>query len=375
MPEAVWFADPPPLRGPRVAVIGAGLAGCATAAHLCRAGFGVSLIDSAAEIAGATSGNRAGLVNPRLTGEPNLDRYYRAAADYFFPYFADLCARAPVPPEYAFDGVDGSKQQDAHTGGWLAPRSFCRAQLSLCSDLHYRLNTTITSIRAVDRGWQLLTQDGALFETDAVVLTQGYRTAPLQIDTHYLRPHAGQVTLVDSAALPRPLARPFSRQRHYGISLPDGVTLCGAVNRRAEAGPPQAQADLQNLAALAAYLGADSPPDSAILGARTGTRATTPDHLPVVGGVPDEDFFASAYAMLHHGKRHRQWPPARYLPGLYILNGLGSHGILGSPFLAHLLVNLMRGNVKQDTRDAIHLLHPARFILRQLRRKPADRKS
>ncbi len=107
-----------------------------------------------------------------------------------------------------------------------------------------------------------------------------------------------------------------------------------------------------------------------------GTRLTTPDRLPVVGAVPDYDRYSTDYARLHHGPAHQPWPDPRYHHGLYLLGGLGSRGAVSAALAAELLADVITGNTPKDTPDRtanrqryLELMHPARFLIRQLRKQ------
>ena len=261
-------------------------------------------------------------------------------------------------------------------GGWLSPAAFCQRQLARASGLEVHYHAKLQSLAYRNGGWTLSLDSGHTLNAEAVVLTRGYLQTESEAESvAALRPQAGQVTLVNTHTLGHTLNRPFSQQRHYGIPLSEGRVLCGAQNYRAVAKAPERALDRLNLRALGAHFGQEHPNENAIIDGRAATRATTPDHLPVVGGVPDSTFFSDAYAQLHHGRRGDTFPTARYLPGLYLINGLGSHGILASPLLGKLLVDVMTGKVNDEHRNVLQLLHPGRFILRQLRRKPTDRKA
>ncbi|MTI11308.1 bifunctional tRNA (5-methylaminomethyl-2-thiouridine)(34)-methyltransferase MnmD/FAD-dependent 5-carboxymethylaminomethyl-2-thiouridine(34) oxidoreductase MnmC [Curvivirga aplysinae] len=103
---------------------------------------------------------------------------------------------------------------------------------------------------------------------------------------------------------------------------------------------------------------------------RAGLRATVPDHLAIVGPLPDYEFFEEAYGDLHHGKPSHRYPEGQYHEGLYCLTGLGSRGVQTSPLLAEVLADLMTGEPCALPKDQLIALHPARFQIRKLKRPP-----
>jgi len=59
--------------------------------------------------------------------------------------------------------------------------------------------------------------------------------------------------------------------------------------------------------------------------------------------------------------------------GVFVLGGLGSRGIVTAPFAAHLLSDYMLGGRLID--QWAHLINPARFQIRQLKRGDAQEPS
>ncbi|WP_420548241.1 bifunctional tRNA (5-methylaminomethyl-2-thiouridine)(34)-methyltransferase MnmD/FAD-dependent 5-carboxymethylaminomethyl-2-thiouridine(34) oxidoreductase MnmC [Curvivirga sp.] len=106
------------------------------------------------------------------------------------------------------------------------------------------------------------------------------------------------------------------------------------------------------------------------LSGRAGLRATVPDHLAIVGPLPDYDFFEETYGDLHHGKPSHRYPEGQYHEGLYCLTGLGSRGVQTSPLLAEVLADLITGEPCALPKDQLIALHPARFHIRKLKRPP-----
>ena len=133
-----------------------------------------------------------------------------------------------------------------------------------------------------------------------------------------------------------------------------------------------------------------------IHGSWAAIRATTPDRLPVLGPLPDFAFFETEYRDLRHGRSIERYKPARYQSGLYVNGGYGSRGLSVAAYCATLLADVMERNTAQRrvaqgsaalgvitqagatqtsassamTKDSqiMELLHPARFLIRQLRR-------
>ncbi|HXI86835.1 MAG TPA: FAD-dependent 5-carboxymethylaminomethyl-2-thiouridine(34) oxidoreductase MnmC, partial [Parvularculaceae bacterium] len=221
-------------------------------------------------------------------------------------------------------------------------------------------------------------EGGAQLRFDAVILANGIdalkfaaaRTLPLSAV-------AGQIDrFADAAPIPHalafgPYAAPAPNVGEEGGGLVVGATYekLGATNRPA----PSRRATEENIAALARL----APEIAAGLCAedarpRVSIRCQTPDRLPVSGPLPDVDYYGAAYDDLRLGAA-RDHPRARMAPGLYILSGLGSRGLVTAPFAAKMLIGELTGDPVD--REIAEALHPARFFIRDLKRAQTIRKT
>ena len=187
--------------------------------------------------------------------------------------------------------------------------------------------------------WRLYdAQDGLLDTVDAVVLAGGADQARLW-PAAPLRPVRGQASWTSHPA-PAPAA--FGG---YAIPTRDGV-LFGATHDRdviqTDARAADDQRNLQALAkglpALAARLAAKQT--DAPLEGRAAIRATTADHLPLAGAVPEAP------------------------PGLFVLGGLGGRGFCLAPLLAEHLTARILDLPSPLPKPLSALVEPGRFSSR-----------
>ncbi len=331
---------------PRVAILGAGIAGASLARAFARLGVAAPVFDPGGLGAGA-SGNAAALVTPRL------DAGFGAVAEIYAQAFAravDLYS-IETPEAVIANGVLQleSAERDAarfdRIAGWegFAQRALQRLDSAAAADrldevtapgaLAYRDALVVEpsavlsawigdalDMRAVDRlergesGWRLVDVAGeALAEADVVVIATGHaadRFAPELV----LRPVRGQASLA-----PLPFTGAPAAWGGYAIPTRTGL-LFGATHDRGDLETDVREADhVRNLGFLA-----QGRPDLAAtlagmpLTGRAGIRAATPDHLPLAGAVPNMD-------------------------GVYVLAGLGGRGFTLAPILAEQVAAMALG--------------------------------
>ena len=351
--------DPGPV-GP-VAVIGAGIAGAAVRRALLA--LGVEAVPFEAEAPGAgASGNPAGLVTPRLdaglgpvarlaaqaylraldiyAGLPgavvsrgvlqlaatdrDAGRFARIAASDLFPE-GTLRLLDPAAASARLGEVTDRAGLDQPGALSLDPRrvlqAWCRAPSA----------ARIQSLKPTDGGWRLSgPSEPQIFRT--VILATG-------ADLRHLWPAApilpvrGQVSWV---AAPDPETPRAAGWGGYLAPMAGGF-LFGATFRRGEVSTDLTdedhRANLDSLAkarpALAASLA------GAALGGRARVRATTRDHLPLAGAVPEA-------------------------PGLFVLGGLGSRGLTWAPLLGEHVAARAAGAPSPLPGDLAALVDPAR---------------
>ncbi|TBO28774.1 FAD-dependent oxidoreductase [Aquabacterium lacunae] len=407
-----------------VAVVGAGLAGCAAAWALTRQGWQVHLIDAQAEPATLASGNPGGMFHAILHGEDGVHaRAYRAAALRTAQVAGAWMAQGLVPGQATglmrLDELpDGEAQallqslglpdsfvhwqpvaQAAHTvgchtpsggwqfdqGGWLSPPHYARAFLQSAQTtgrLHWHPGRRVSGLHRAESGWALRSEGQAepwLQGMGSVVLANahalGALVATLPSDqAGFALPGGkvrGQITHLPPDACVARLHQPVAGQG-YALSLPDGSLLCGATSQHQDDDPSVRDADhrhnLQQAARLGAWQGDAQHAALDGLSGRTQWRATTPDRLPLVGALPWSWERLQALPARARLDQPRMVPRERNAHGgLFVLGGLGSRGITWAALAGDLLAHWVTGSpcpVEADLRDA---LDPARWVVRQVK--------
>jgi len=413
--QAPWFCFDYRRQTPgQSAIIGAGLAGCTAAHALALRGWQVTVLEAENSIATQASGNPTGITYTRLSVHDSpQNRYYQFAYLHACRFVRDFFAARKMEPgtdwnlngvlQLAWDEKEHTEQQkllasglwpsdvvEALTpeqvsmltctpcphpallmkmGGWLNPATLCQALLQH-PNIQLRTGIRAEQFTRTDSRWHI-NNDSTPF--DAVVLANTFESSQYAFAQHLpLRWVRGQISYVP--------ATPASQQLQHAINYDgylnparDGFHCIGATFNPKDKDPQQREQDhhknLQQLRDtwpdMAAALQLDA---SKKMEGRVGFRCQTPDYLPVAGPLPDPQTFAQDYEDIGKGFLKREFGRAPLLPGLYITTGHGSKGITSSLLAADILAGYITGEPQPVDRAVLFAVHPARFLLRGIRR-------
>jgi tRNA 5-methylaminomethyl-2-thiouridine biosynthesis bifunctional protein len=387
--RAIYTLSPyAPAAGPRVAIIGAGIAGAAAAAAFVRRGVAPVIYDAAPALGAGASGSPAALLSPRLDRDDLAPaRLYRAAYLEALRVYGEIGALDPIGvEERPADARDGALLADLAADppldadllrqegeGLFHPRAGlvapARALAALAHGAAFRGGAFIAELERRDGAWRLLGPDGVIGEADIVVLCAG-RGLGAFAQTRWL-PLEYSRGQIDWGAAPAPAHVITSG----GYVAPfEGGVLCGAtfdpVGADQEVAPDDASS-VRNRAALAALAPASAAAFTA-KGRRAAVRVSTNDRMPVAGLAPDARAWAWAFASLRDGRAPADMsapPPAH--DGLYLLGALGARGFLLAPLLGERIAAEAFGEPQALDSGALDAAHPARFLIRALKRGQA----
>lgn len=374
-------------------VIGAGIAGAAMTMALARRGMAVNAFEANAAPAMGASGNPLALLTPRLDRSDDAGaRFYRAA------YLAVLDAYAGQPWFRACGALQRPRNSEdelaiqhllgappfpadllqAHPGGaWHSQAGVLRPAALLedwLAPTRVRYACHPTRLDRQDGLWQARDGQGNLLaQAQHVVICAGPALAGFaQTAWLPLAFSSGQTEFAEHVSAPH-LPHALTGAGYaapWGDALLFGATFDPQADARLQ--PPSPASRQHNLAALAGLTGLDpSGLDTPALRSRAGIRAAAPDRLPIAGSVPDAPAWLAQQAGLAHGRPADLSRPAPGHPGLYVLGGFSARGFLTAPLLGELIAAEICGEpspLDAGVRDA---LHPARFLLRALKRGQA----
>jgi len=357
-----------------VVVIGAGVAGAATAHALAQRGVAVTVLERADSPAQAASGNPVAVFRPVISRDDNrASRLTRAAFLHDLRAWAVLdgiewsrcgvlhlardmdaatkqqqALAATAPPAAFARWVDQAEARELAnwpvaspgvfypTAGWLVPGSLCRAWLDHPA-IALRTGCAVARVRPAASGWQVLDRDGAvLADADAVVLANARDALDLVPDQRWpLSTVRGQLTQLPPGCLPQ-IQRVIAREGY--VAPGGGRLLVGATYEHDDDDTtPRTASDRANLARLEAILpGAGERVVVEAISGRASLRATLPDRLPMVGAVGGQ-------------------------AGLYVAAGYASRGVVWAGLLGEALADLMTQQPLPLEAELMRAIGPQRF--------------
>ncbi|MDL5598164.1 bifunctional tRNA (5-methylaminomethyl-2-thiouridine)(34)-methyltransferase MnmD/FAD-dependent 5-carboxymethylaminomethyl-2-thiouridine(34) oxidoreductase MnmC [Bacillus subtilis] len=405
-----WFARPAPVTGDRRAlVIGAGLAGCATAASLAARGWQVCLLDRHAAVAQEASGNPQGVLYLKLSAHGTAlsqlivsgfgytrrlletlqrgtdwddcgvlqlafnDKERERQAQLAAAFPEDLLQWLDQPEAQARAGIGLANGGLYYPeGGWVHPPALCQAQAAQ-TGITLLTHQDAVELHKVDGQWQVF-DGGQLIATAPVVVLAGAAEIKrfAQSAELPLKRIRGQITRLAQTEDSQALATVVCAEGYVAPARLGEHTLGASFAFHSDDLTPTTAEHLGNLAMLEEISDdlvmrlriKDQDPEH--LEGRAAFRCTSPDYLPIVGPLADREAFDQTYAVL--GKDARQVPDIAcpWLDGLYVNSGHGSRGLITAPLSGELLAAWLDNEPLPLPRSVAEACHPNRFALRRL---------
>ena len=405
-----WFARPAPMTGERKAlVIGAGLAGCATANSLAARGWQVSLLERHGEIAQEASGNPQGVLYLKLSAHGTalsqlilsgfgqtrrlLQRLQRGV-DWdgcgvlqlaFNEKEAERQAQlAGAFPDDLLHLVDKSAAEAKAgiglatgglffpEGGWVHPPALCHWQIAQ-PNIRLLTHHDAVSLRRVDGLWQAWDGEQLLDSAPVVVLAGAAEVQRFAASAELpLKRIRGQITRLPQTVGSLALSTVVCAEGYVAPARLGEHTLGASFdfhNDDLETTTADHIGNLQLLDEISADLVTRLDPQNLplkTLQGRAAFRCTSPDYLPIVGPLADRQAFFDGYAALAKDARQVPEVACPWLDGLYINSGHGSRGLITAPLSGELLAAWLDNEPLPLPRSVAEACHPNRFMLREL---------
>ena len=397
-----------------VTILGAGLAGCWTASALADIGYNVTIIDRHEKPAQRGSGNRQAVIYPRLsrhaTPLPQINFKAVVNASSLYKSFwrsglGEQCGVIILPTsthdaqtqrelfktlgqsnsflklvnKQELKKISGLALSSPHALhfpflGWLPPVAVCERLLKHPNISFKKADIKKIEYRKKQNTWILVdSNENHSSETPILVLANAFECLNFP-QTQFLpvKKVRGQITEIPTTIASSRL-RTVICGHGYFIPTTSGIHSCGATystSQDKDICGSDHKKNLEKLSSndpllkrLVSHFG------STKLDGRADFRCTTPDYLPIVGAVPNLAEMKETFSRLRKDAKSQITTYGNYLPNLYIHCGLGSRGLSYAPLGAKILAAEIAKQplpLEQDLRLA---LHPARFIIRALKKK------
>lgn len=410
-----WFARPKHPDGERSAlVIGAGLAGCATAASLAQRGWQVTLLERHNAIAQEASGNPQGVLYLKLSAHhTTLSRLIVSGYGHTRRLLEGLHKGQDWDNcgvlQLAFDDKEAQRQSQLATAfpadllvnldkkaaeakagialpagglfypeaGWVHPPALCEL-LSQQPNIQLKLHQEALELRREGGRWQAWNGEQLLASASVVVLASAAEIKGFSQSAGLpLKRIRGQISRLPATAASRALSTVVCAEGYVAPVRQDEHTLGASFDFNSDDLTPKSADHASNLQLLeeispelAKRLNAAELAPEHLQG-RAAFRCTSPDYLPIVGPLADAAAFSEAYAVLSKDARQVPDTPCPWLDGLYINSGHGSRGLITAPLSGELIAAWLNDEPLPVPADVAQACHPNRFALRTLiRNKP-----
>jgi tRNA 5-methylaminomethyl-2-thiouridine biosynthesis bifunctional protein len=416
-PAAVkpWFARPPQHLSERHAlVIGAGLAGCASAASLAARGWQVSLLERHADLAQEASGNPQGVLYLKLSAHgtalsqmivSGFGHTRRLLEHLHRGHDWDDCGvlqlafdakeaerQAKLAAAFASDLLQPLDRLQAQAiagialehgglfypeGGWVHPPALCRWQAAP-PQVQLLAHREVLQLRKVDQLWQAWDGETLLASAPVVILAGAAQIKQFAQSADLpLKRIRGQITRLAQTPQSQSLGTVVCAEGYVAPARLGEHTLGASFDFKSDDLTPTTAEHLGNLDMLK-DISPDlverlhiSELDPEQLQGRAAFRCTSPDYLPIVGPLADSQAFTQAYGALAKDARQVPDHPCPWLEGLYVNSGHGSRGLITAPLSGELLAAWLDNEPLPLPRSVAEACHPNRFALRQLIRGKA----
>lgn len=400
--EKPWFQRPLPRKTPprHVAIIGAGIAGCASANRLAARHCEVTLFDQGKTLAAGTSKNPAALIQPYLSTDADIATHL-SVQGYLYTLNklrqlrlkdidcgfnstglisrpknkSDQLRKQSIlnsnryPPSFLTAATPETDTGAIYfpSGGWVDMAKLCVAlvkEYEQCISL--KLSCRVTAIKKEQNGWYLDSDENDSSQRfDAVIVANGHSQAEFPELREFLTTaHKGQLSKFSCEATP---SVPVS-QNGYVIPLDHCSVYVGSSYRadceKAEITEEDNALNLKKLNTIIPNYFPSTRVD--LQSAWSGIRAMTDDRLPLAGAVINPAEFIAGYGTIIRGERRREYPPPPYLAGLYLCTGLGSRAMTYGLICAELIASLCCDEALPAGENIYRAVHPTRVIARRI---------
>jgi tRNA 5-methylaminomethyl-2-thiouridine biosynthesis bifunctional protein len=380
-------------RSKNIGIIGAGLAGLSIAKELNLLGYDVTIYESESEIMQKGSGNPAGIFNPSLSADRTTASTIELSGLWNLLRIIDQLKNRIVYDntginitieekelnkfkkalqtyeiEHIFDQLNSNSFINNKTG-WIDLKTFSDYLINNPRN-NIMLNTKITNIFYNGFQWELIDQNKKNYIIDSLIIANAQLCNTFEYTNWIpIREVRGQIIVIPKNFVKEDIEKAQVYKNGYLIPLKNHQYLIGTTYDNYNISEEPREIDtLRILNNFKNFFSLKNDIEISKIYARAGIRATTPDHLPIVGPVPHlENFFEEFKDLKAIGKKNYNTDSlVKYLPNLYVFSGFGSKGLLLTGFLAKVLSNIIHSNTICIPDKLFHQLIVNRFLVKYL---------
>lgn len=397
----------------QVAIIGGGIASACAAYALTKQGVKVTLYCQESKVAQGASSNAIGALYPLLHQQKDdISLFYEQAfwhakalyqelLEQGFHFSHDWCGllevsykEALIKRQQTFEKLNAwpselirsINAQEANklsgisvdlgglfmpNAGWVAPAELV-AQLFAAAKKTNRLTIkTSTQVRSIeqvpDESWVLQTDQGDIKEK-VLIVCGGAETLNInQVNQLPLAAVRGQITSMHSNERMSKLSTVICH-KGYLTPLNKGVHCVGATFDKDDMDTTvRHEDDVYNIDMLEKCLpNLTQWTINDVKQSKARQRCVTPDHLPMVGAMPDIKAHQTIYAHLAKDKNWKYNQAAPVVNNLYVMTGFGARGLCSAPLLADILCADICGTPYPVDNKTLFNLSSNRFVIRDI---------
>ena len=407
-----WFqnVNTAVVKNKKATVIGAGIAGLSVAHALIKRGWWVTIIDREEDVAKATSSNPVAIVYPRLSVNNKVDTDFYVAAYCYAVYELNRLQQASQEKFWFDTGVlqsydktriteivnqfqfneeflsvgqalidnsaDAGEQVfvELKKAGVVLPKVLCDLLKDECKAKLTFKQANVTEIKSINGHWQCLSKTELVEKSEVLIMANGAAIneieSLLQFPVEKVR---GQVIALAEKACSKRLGQTINANVYLTPFINGAHHLGASYSRENYSAVIDDEESKSLLAKLANgdgnVINVEEFSQGDIVDAWVGFRAMPPDRVPIVGIVPDVDFYNDEYADICHGKKDRSYLPATSKEGLYVTYAHGSRGFTSCFLSAEIIAAQINNEPVPVSQEMVEYLSPSRFIVNDLKRR------
>ena len=393
-PKTAWhypyFFDKPDKK---VIIVGGGLAGAFAAYFLSIRGWHVTVMDKASSVGQGASGNPQAVTFPHFSAyDSPMSRLMLQAWHYSMKFYHDFCDDSIPHQLNGLINIANSLKNDSallhfieqhpqlgkfldsesisdiagntidssgfffRDGGWIDGAALCKKLLDF-PNIECRKQQNVTDLHYLDGEWHL---NG--LSASKVILATG-SSAHLFKQTSYLpiKGIRGQMTFLPAQG--KLVQVPVCGIGHILPAYADKIAIGATYDLKHQHAFCDQKDDLKNIEKIQS-MPIQFEHTGAVSHHWSGVRAVTPDYLPISGPVACEEKFLHQYHSLQKNASKYIHSEQVIYPGLYVLAGFGSRGLVTTPYCARWLAGILNHEMSILSRTMQQALSPSRFLYR-----------